>query len=63
MNLLTCMCAIDKATLPTLLDFWVGDVEVAGVHELLGNALVMKGERERTVNLRNEPMTVEEVSK
>ena len=62
-NLLTCMCAIDKATFPTLLDFWVGDVEVAGVHELLGNALVMKGERERTVNLRNEPMTVEEVSK
>jgi Fe-S oxidoreductase len=59
-NLLTCMCAIDKATLPTLLDFWVGDVAVAGVHELLGNALVMKGEKERTVNLRNEPLVDEE---
>ncbi|MBN1608381.1 MAG: (Fe-S)-binding protein [Polyangiaceae bacterium] len=60
-NLLTCMCAIDKATLPALLDFWVGGVEVAGVHELLGNALVMKGEKPRTLNLRNEPLAGEEV--
>ena len=41
-NLLACMCAIDKATLPTLLEYWVPGVEVAGVHELLGNALVMR---------------------
>ena len=27
-NLLTCVCAIDKATLPPLLDYFVGDVEV-----------------------------------
>ncbi len=55
-NLLACMCAIDKATLPTLMEYWVPGVEVAGVHELLGNALVMKGEKERTVDLRFEPL-------
>jgi Fe-S oxidoreductase len=58
-NLLTCICAIDKATLPTLLDYWVPGVEVAGVHELLGNALVMRGEKERVTNLRGEPLTAE----
>jgi hypothetical protein len=31
-------------------------VEVAGVHELVGNALVMQGEKERTTNLRGEPL-------
>ena len=51
-NLLTCICAIDKATLPTLLEYWVPGVEVAGVHELLGNALVMTGEKERLTDLR-----------
>ncbi len=55
MNLLACMCAIDKATLPSLMDYWVKDVEVAGVHELLGNALVMKDEK-RTTDLRGEPL-------
>jgi Fe-S oxidoreductase len=56
-NLLTCICAIDRATLPPLLEYWVPGVEVAGVHELVGNALVLKGERERTTNLRGEPLT------
>ena len=51
-NLLTCICAIDKATLPSLMEYWVPGVEVAGVHELVGNALVMKGEKERTTDLR-----------
>jgi Fe-S oxidoreductase len=55
-NVLLCMCAIDKATLPPLLEYWVPGVEVAGVHELVGNALVMKGERPRTTDLRGEPM-------
>ncbi len=55
-NLLACICAIDKAVLPTLLEYWTPGVEVAGVHELLGNALVMKGERPRSTNLRGEPM-------
>ena len=54
-NVLACMCAIDKATLPTLLEYWVPGVEVAGVHELLGNALVMEGET-RTTDLRGEPL-------
>ena len=53
-NLLACICAIDKATLPTLLEYWVPGVEVAGVHELLGNALVMKGDKPRDANLRGE---------
>lgn len=55
-NLLTCICAIDKATLPTLMDYWVPGVQVAGVHELLGNALMMKGEKPRTTNLRGEAL-------
>lgn len=55
-NLLACMCAIDKATLPTLMEYWVPGVEVAGVHELLGNALVMTGEKKRTTDLRFEPL-------
>jgi Fe-S oxidoreductase len=55
-NVLTCICAIDKATLPTLLEYWVPGVEVAGVHEMLGNALVMTGEKERTADLRGEPL-------
>jgi Fe-S oxidoreductase len=59
-NLLTCICAIDKATLPPLLEYWVPGVEVAGVHELVGNALIMKGERERSVDLRGEPPPAKE---
>lgn len=54
-NMLACMCAIDKASLPPLLEYWVPGVEVCGVHELVGNALVMKGET-RTSNLRGEPL-------
>jgi hypothetical protein len=55
-NLLACICAIDKATFPTLMDYWVPGVQVAGVHELLGNALVMRGAKPRTTNLRGEPL-------
>jgi len=53
-NLLTCMCAIDKATLPAVMDFWAPGVEVAGVHEMVGNALIMKGEK-RSGDLRGQP--------
>ena len=56
MNLLTCICAIDKATLPTALEYWAPGIEVGGIHELVGNALVMKGEKERTTDLRGEPL-------
>lgn len=54
-NVLTCICAIDKATLPGLMEYWVPGVEVAGVHELVGNALVMKGEKEDRTDMRGEP--------
>jgi len=59
-NLLTCICAIDKASFPPLLEYWAPGVEVAGIHELVGNAMVMKGEKERTVNLRGEPFEQKE---
>jgi Fe-S oxidoreductase len=58
-NLLACICAIDKASFPVLLEYWVPGVETAGVHELLGNALVMKGEKVRETNLRGEPLPSE----
>ena len=60
-NLLACICAIDKATLPTALEYWSPGVEVAGVHELLGNALVVKGEKERTADLRGTALDAKEV--
>jgi len=53
-NMLSCICAIDKATLPGLIDFWVGDVEVGGIHEFVGNALIMKGEK-REGDFRGQP--------
>ncbi len=55
-NLLTCICAIDKATLPPLMEYWVPGVEVGAVHELVGNALIMAGENDRSVDLRGEKM-------
>jgi Fe-S oxidoreductase len=58
-NMVACICAIDKASLPPLFDYWVPGTEVCGVHELVGNALVMDGEKERTTNLRGEPLTEE----
>jgi Fe-S oxidoreductase len=55
-NMLSCICAIDRAVLPPLMDYWVPGVGVAGVHELVGNALVMEGETERTTDLRSEDL-------
>jgi Fe-S oxidoreductase len=55
-NMLANICAIDRATLPPLMDYWVPGVRVAGTHELVANALVMKGEKERETNLRAEPL-------
>ncbi len=55
-NTLAAICAIDRAALPTLMNYWVPDVGVCGVHELVGNALVMEGETERTTDLRGEPL-------
>ncbi|MBI2527289.1 MAG: (Fe-S)-binding protein [Candidatus Rokubacteria bacterium] len=55
-NLVACICAIDKATLPPLLEYWVPGMNVAGVHELVGNALVVEGEKARTQDLRGQPL-------
>jgi Fe-S oxidoreductase len=55
-NMVACICAIDRAALPTALEYWVPGVGVTGVHELVGNALVMQGEKERTTDLRGEPL-------
>ncbi|MGE5172213.1 MAG: sulfate reduction electron transfer complex DsrMKJOP subunit DsrK [Betaproteobacteria bacterium] len=55
-NMLANICAIDRATLKALMDYWVPSVNVCGLHELVANALVMKGEKERTTDLRGEPL-------
>jgi len=55
-NTLSCICAIDRAVLTTLVEYWVPQVRVSGIHELVGNALIMEGENERTTNLRSEPL-------
>lgn len=55
-NMLACVCAIDRAALPPLMDYWVPGVNVCGTHELVGNALVLPGEKEREEDLRHEPL-------
>ena len=50
-------CAIPVNLGPTtLMNYWNPGVQVCGVHELLGNALVMTGEKKREENLRFEPL-------
>ncbi len=55
-NVLACICAIDRAVLTTLMEYWVPEVVVSGVHELVGNALVIEGEKARTTDLRGQPL-------
>ena len=55
-NMLSCVCAIDRATLLAAMQYWNPDVEVCGVSELVGNSLIMEGETERTQGLRFEPL-------
>jgi hypothetical protein len=50
------MCAIDRATLVTVCDYWAPGVEVTGICELVANAMVFEGEKRRTHNLRLEPI-------
>jgi Fe-S oxidoreductase len=54
-NILLCMCAIDKATLTPLMEYWVPEVVVGGVHEMVGNALILEGETFRKTDLRGTP--------
>ncbi len=55
-NWLSCVCALDRATLPPVADYWAPGVTVSGLHELVANALVMKGEKPRTLDLRQEDL-------
>lgn len=43
-NMLSCVCAIDRATLTSLNNYWNPGVGVCGVSELVGNAIVQEGE-------------------
>jgi Fe-S oxidoreductase len=53
-NTMACVCAIDRATLIPLADYWAPGVRITGLHELVANALILPGEGERTMNLRQE---------
>jgi Fe-S oxidoreductase len=55
-NMLSCVCAIDRAVLPDLMAYWVPEVDVTGVHELVANALNLPGQNDRTTDLRGEPL-------
>jgi len=55
-NRLAAICAVDRATLPTVCDYWAPGVQVTGVTELVANALVLRGEKPRSTDLRGEPL-------
>jgi len=55
-NMLACVCAIDRAALVTSVDYWAPGVRVTGVHEMVANALICKGEKKRTTDLRGDPL-------
>ncbi|MBW1806783.1 MAG: (Fe-S)-binding protein [Deltaproteobacteria bacterium] len=55
-NQLACICAIDRATLITVCDYWAPGVEVTGISELVVNAMILEGENDRKINLRLEPI-------
>ena len=56
-NVLATICAVDRAVFPDLMDYWVPGVDVIGLHEMVGNALIMPGEAEdRSTDLRGEPL-------
>jgi Fe-S oxidoreductase len=61
-NKLACICAIDRAVLPNLMEYYVPEVDVSGVHELVANAIVLDGEKKRTLDLRGEPLPGKEDS-
>jgi len=56
-NMLATICAVDRAAFPDLMNYWVPGVGVIGLHEMVGNALLMPGESEnRETDLRGEPL-------
>ena len=60
-NMLACICAIDRAVFPNLMEYWVPEVDVTGLHEMVANALIMPGENERSTDLRGEEIPGREV--
>ena len=38
------------------MQYWVPEVDVTGIHEMVGNALILEGEKKRTTDLRGEPL-------
>jgi Fe-S oxidoreductase len=60
-NQMAAMCAIDRATLVTVCDYWAPGVKVTGITELVVNAMIFEGEKRRTHNLRLEPIPGMEV--
>ena len=55
-NQLAAMCAIDRATLVTVCDYWAPGVQVTGITELVVNAMILQGEKKRVQDLRLEPI-------
>jgi len=55
-NMMAAMCAIDRATLITVADYWAPGVGITGISEMVANAMICKGEKKRTENLRGEPL-------
>jgi hypothetical protein len=46
-NMLATICAIDRAALPDLMSYWVPGSGCDRVHEMVANALILPGEKER----------------
>jgi hypothetical protein len=55
-NMLANICAIDRAALPDLMSYWVPEVDVTGVHELVANALIIPGQNDRPTDMRGEDL-------
>lgn len=55
-NMVANICAIDRAAMPALMDYWNPGVGIVGTHELVGNALVLDENDHRTMNLRQEEL-------
>jgi len=55
-NTLATICAIDRAALPDLMNYWVPGVTVYGLHEMVANALNLPGQNDRTTDLRGEDL-------
>lgn len=58
-NMLSCICAIDRATLSAMNEYWNPTVGVCGIHELVGNALIMEEGEKRELDMRGEDLTEE----